>query len=146
MVGAEADVNTNSLRAALMHDEGLELKVYRDSLGIETIGVGRNLRDRGITKSEAMLMLDNDIAECVNDLAASFPWFVGLDEVRQHVVLNMRFQLGPSRFRGFKQMLAALERKDYAAAADSMKFSKWADQVPTRAGRLELEMRTGEVS
>lgn len=139
-------MNAEIVKAALVKDEGLRLKVYQDSLGIPTIGVGRNLQDRGITKSEAMLMLDNDLAECVNDLTASFPWFAKLDEVRQHVVLNMRFNLGPSRFRGFRMMLAALERQDYAAAADSMKFSKWADQVPHRAARLELEMRTGVAS
>ncbi len=142
MAGAEA-VNTNAVRDALIRDEGVRLKVYQDSLGIPTIGVGRNLQDRGITKPEAMLMLDNDIAECVNDLAASFPWFSSLDEVRQHVVLNMLFQLGPSRFRGFKKMLDAIARQDYAAASDAMRFSKWADQVPNRANRLIEEMRSG---
>lgn len=139
-------MNTNTIRAALMADEGLRLKVYQDTLGIPTIGCGRNLQDRGITKGEAMVMLDNDIAECVNDLSASFAWFSALDEVRQHVLVNMRFQLGPSRFRTFKKLLAAMERKDYGAAADSMKFSVWADQVPNRANRLIEEMRTGVVA
>ena len=27
-------------------------KVYKDTLGIDTIGIGRNLEDRGITKEE----------------------------------------------------------------------------------------------
>jgi len=34
----------------LIHHEGMVLTVYEDSLGIETIGIGRNLKDRGITK------------------------------------------------------------------------------------------------
>ena len=136
-------MNAEVLKAALVRDEGLKLTVYKDSLGIETIGVGRNLRDRGITKPEALALLDNDILECVSDLTKSFPWFSALDEVRQHVLLNMRFQLGPSRFRTFKKLLDALERKDYGAAADSMRFSKWAEQVPNRAKRLIEEMRSG---
>ena len=136
-------MNAEILSAALVRDEGLRLTVYDDSLGIPTIGCGRNLKDRGITRAEAAYLLSNDISECVNDLTASFAWFAGLDEVRQHVVLNMRFQLGPSRFRQFKAMLAALSAGDYQAAADAMKASKWAAQVPARAGRLELEMRTG---
>ena len=33
----------------LVKSEGLRLEVYQDTLGIDTIGVGRNLEDRGIT-------------------------------------------------------------------------------------------------
>jgi lysozyme len=36
----------------LVQSEGLRLEVYQDTLGIDTIGVGRNLEDRGITKEE----------------------------------------------------------------------------------------------
>ena len=36
----------------LVQSEGLRLQVYQDTLGIDTIGVGRNLEDRGITKEE----------------------------------------------------------------------------------------------
>ena len=32
--------------------EGLRLQVYKDTLGIDTIGIGRNLEDRGISKEE----------------------------------------------------------------------------------------------
>lgn len=139
-------MNTETLKAALVRDEGRRAKVYMDSVGIPTVGVGRNLQDKGLSNKEIDVLLENDIAECVNDLVASFAWFATLDEVRQHVVLNMRFQLGPSRFRSFKTMLAAIARQDYAAAADAMRFSKWADQVPVRANRLIEEMRSGVAS
>ena len=36
----------------LIKHEGLKLQVYQDTLGIDTIGIGRNLEDRGITKQE----------------------------------------------------------------------------------------------
>ena len=36
----------------LIAHEGLKLQVYQDTLGIDTIGIGRNLEDRGITKEE----------------------------------------------------------------------------------------------
>ena len=36
----------------LIKHEGLRLEVYKDSLGIDTIGIGRNLEDRGITPAE----------------------------------------------------------------------------------------------
>jgi len=36
----------------LIQHEGLRLEVYQDTLGIDTIGIGRNLEDRGITEQE----------------------------------------------------------------------------------------------
>ena len=136
-------MNTDAIRSALMRDEGLRLKPYQDTVGKFTIGVGRNLDDRGITKGEAMVLLDNDIAECVNDLSSSFAWFAALDDVRQHVVVNMRFQLGAAGFRKFKQTIAHIAAGAYAQAAESMSNSKWAEQVPNRANRLIEEMRSG---
>ena len=35
-------------RAQLKVDEGVRLKPYRDSVGILSVGVGRNLEDRGL--------------------------------------------------------------------------------------------------
>ena len=36
--------------------EGIVLEPYKDSLGISTIGIGRNLEDRGISDGELMHM------------------------------------------------------------------------------------------
>ena len=36
----------------LVEHEGLMLNVYQDHLGIDTIGIGRNLIDRGISEKE----------------------------------------------------------------------------------------------
>jgi lysozyme len=136
-------MNATALRDALIGDEALRTRPYKDTVGKLTIGVGRNLDDRGITKDEALYLLNNDIADCANDLATSFAWFSKLDWVRQNVLLNMRFQLGPSRFRGFKKLLSAVERGDYADAAVQMADSAWADQVPKRAQRLIEAMQQG---
>ena len=45
----------------LIKHEGLRNFVYNDSIGIPTIGVGRNLKSRGITNAEAMYLLNNAI-------------------------------------------------------------------------------------
>jgi lysozyme len=134
--------HAEALRAQLMDHEGLRLKVYRDSLGIETIGIGRNLRDKGISKAEALYLLENDIQECIADLV-TFPWFEALDPVRQRVVIDLRFNLGPARFRGFKNTLRAIGEGRYGDAADGMLASKWATQVGRRAVRLARMMRIG---
>ena len=127
----------------LVRDEGLRLKPYLDTVGKWTLGVGRNLSDKGISSREAFDLLDHDLNECVADLAGEFPWFVKLDAVRQRVVVNMRFNLGPSRFRQFKQTIAAIAAGDYVKASEQMLKSKWASQVGQRAQRLARMMATG---
>jgi lysozyme len=130
------------LKLQLMRHEGVELKPYTDTVGKVTIGIGRNLTDKGITHDEAMFLLESDVDECVAD-CQTFPWFAGLSPVRQRVILDMRFNLGPSRLRGFHNTLAAVGRGDYEKAAKGMLASKWASQVKGRAVRLAEMMRTG---
>lgn len=130
------------LQKMLVRHEGLRLKPYKDSVGKLTIGVGRNLDDKGITEPEAMLLLSNDIGDALAD-AKRFAWFAQLDSVRQDVVVNMIFNIGLTRFSGFKKMIAALEHGNYPEAADQMLDSKWARQVGLRASELSQMMRTG---
>lgn len=127
----------------LTRDEGLRLKPYEDSLGILTIGIGRNLRDRGISREEAFHLLNNDLDEVEAALDGALPWWSGLDEVRQRVLANLCFNLGLSRLLKFKETLAHLERREFNAAADEMLRSTWAGQVGPRAQRLAVMMRTG---
>jgi lysozyme len=136
-------MDRQKLNDDLIRDEGLKLKVYKDSLGIETIGVGRNLRDKGLSTAEALYLLNNDLDECLADLRTFLPYFDDLDEVRQRVLTNMRFNLGPTRFRGFKNFLKCVRESRYKDAAIAMLESKWAKQVKGRARRLAKAMETG---
>ena len=132
-----------ALRDQLIAHEGLRLRVYLDTVGKATIGVGRNLVDRGITTDEALMLLDHDVDECDGDLRA-FGWFAALDPVRQRALVDLRFNLGPYRFRGFVKMLDALARQDYAGAAIELASSAWATQVqPSRVACLVRQLRTG---
>jgi lysozyme len=122
--------------------EGRRAKPYTDTVGKLTIGVGRNLTDKGLSDSEIDYLLMNDIRECTDDLK-TFLWWDDLDEVRRNVLIDMRFNLGPSRFRQFKATLAAVAMGDYVTASDQMLKSKWAAQVKGRARRLARMMSTG---
>jgi lysozyme len=131
------------LSQQLERHEGLRLKVYYDTLNIPTIGIGRNLKDVGISKATAYQMLAEDIDACLSDLA-TFPWFADLDAVRQIAICDLRFNVGPTRFRGFVKLQAALARKDYATAAAELLDSRWARQVqPTRRDTLIRQIREG---
>lgn len=138
MTSAERD----ALRQQLIHHEGLRLKPYTDTVGKLTIGVGRNLNDRGITEAEARYLLDNDINGAINDLLA-LTWFPDLDPVRQRVFVDLCFNLGIVRLKGFVKMLDAASRKDWPTAAAELLNSKYAQQVGQRAQTLAAMLVTG---
>lgn len=129
-------MNTEALNADLLRDEGLRLKPYADSLGIETIGIGRNLRDVGISEDEARYMLANDIAKVEAQLNAELPWWVSRSEDCQRAIANMAFQLGVHGLEQFKNMLACLQAGDYNGAKLAALDSQWARQTPERAARV----------
>jgi lysozyme len=130
---------------SLMRDEGKRLKPYRCPAGKLTIGYGRNLDDVGVTDDEAMAMLEHDIDASIADCRTVFPWFEGLDQVRQGVIVQMRFQLGLAGLLGFRNVLRAIARRDFVDAATEMLDSQWArDDSPARAQRLAKAMRTGK--
>lgn len=124
-------------------DEGRRNKPYKDSLGILTIGVGRNLEDRGLRDSEIDLMLTNDIAEAVEVAKRLFKSFERLSDTRKAVLVNMAFQMGETRLAGFKGVREAVEAQAWAQAAAAMLDSRWATQTPKRAARLAEQMRQG---
>ena len=126
----------NQLQRQLVVHEGLKLTPYQCTAGKLTIGVGRNIEDLGITEQEAMMLLDNDIERVRHELQSNFSWFSGLTEARKNVLIDMCFNLGISRLKGFKNALAAMESGSWDVAAKEMLSSRWADQVGQRATRL----------
>ena len=126
-------------------DEGCKLKPYYCTSGKLTIGVGRNLEARGISRAEAQFMLENDIVEVIGELDQLFPEWQELSEVRQMVLINMAFNLGTFGLLNFKRTLGYIKAEDWDNAADEMLRSEWAEQVGDRALRLSEAMRTERV-
>lgn len=117
---------------------------YEDTVGKVTIGVGRNLDDRGLSDDEVEYLLSNDLDNTIREAESLWFW-PRLDEARQLVVADMIFNMGLSRFHGFVKTIDALERGDYQRAADEMVDSKWYRQTGRRAVKLVQIMRTGVV-
>ncbi len=149
----------------LIHHEGMVLTVYEDSLGIETIGIGRNLKDRGITKEEldymdipsmdvvyehgiteadARYLAMNDIRIVENELCRVHPCVEELDSVRQLILMDMAYNMGVPRLCKFKNMWGAIYDGNYEIASIEMLDSRWAKQVGSRAVKLSDAMRAGE--
>ena len=149
----------------LIQHEGLKLQVYQDTLGIDTIGIGRNLEDRGITKEEldtldipnmdviyehgineidAVYLATNDVQIVEKELLSAHPCVAELDAVRQLVLVDMAFNMGVPRLRKFKKMWAAIHENDFMTAAKEMLDSRWATQVKLRSHTLANMMHHGE--
>ena len=133
-----------SLEDQLIDHECLELKPYQCTADKLTIGVGRNIEDRGITEDEARYLLKNDIKIVEDELLEKKPVVAGLDAVRQRVLVDMGFNLGIPTLLKFQNMWAAIEDEDFQTAADEAMDSRWAKQVGRRAERLCQAMATGE--
>jgi len=131
------------LAQELERDERRVKTVYLDSRGITTVGIGRNLKDRGLSDDEIDYLLANDIKLVEADLDRNVPWWRNLSEARQRVLANMCFNMGITRLMGFKKMLAAALASDYHEAAAQMLDSTWATQVGKRATRLADMMQEG---
>tara|TARA_Y100000814_G_scaffold438_1_gene610 strand:+ start:79 stop:513 length:435 start_codon:yes stop_codon:yes gene_type:complete len=130
----------------LKRHEGVSAYCYKDINNLEHIGVGRNISKTGIGLSmeEIEYLLSNDILRCIKELSAEYQWFGSLDEVRQEAIINIFFNLGATKYRGFKKANAAMEAADYKLAATEFLDSRWARQVGNRALELTDIIRTGE--
>lgn len=133
-------------------NEGLRLKPYRCSEGKLTIGYGRNLdsvkgeakKFKSITREEANTMFSEDIGTAVNALRKTFDpeYLSSLSEKRATALIDMMFNLGEGRFKGFKKMIRAVNTGNFNKAALEIMDSKYAKQVPNRAKRNADLMRS----
>lgn len=133
-----------TLKEQLIRDEGLRLKPYRCTSGYLTIGIGRNLDAKGITKEEALELLDNDIVAFTTELTNKAPWTKDLHGPRFAALVNLSFNMGVDGLLEFKKMLAAVRAEDWQIAAAELLDSKYAKQVGQRANRLAKQLETGK--
>jgi len=136
---------SSKLIEMLKKHEGVEKFCYKDHLGYETIGVGRNISKNGLGLSgdEIDYLLQNDIARVSHELSKEYSWFDDLDEVRKDALIDISFNLGQTRLRAFSNALKAMESKDYEEAANQFMDSRWSGQVGNRAKELTEMIRTG---
>jgi lysozyme len=130
---------TEQLLEMLKRHEGVEHHIYRCSAGFWTLGAGRNVDPQGglgLSDDEVDYLLQNDIERVIKELSTEYRWFNSLDDVRKDAMIDISFNLGATRLRGFKRALAAMEVADYKMAAKEFLDSKWSRDVKGRATEL----------
>ena len=141
----------------LQREESFRAKPYPDSRGTTTIGWGTAIGE-GITRTEGAYLLRERLVDTRKRLAEAWEPFEGMPAHVQVALLDMGYQLGvegvvgnprvtasgvcdrPRAARpprcGFHDMLAALEREDYAAARAAALDSEWGRETAARARRV----------
>jgi GH24 family phage-related lysozyme (muramidase) len=153
-------------RRYITMNEGLRYRVYLDHLGNRTIGVGFNLERPDAEEKIAALgldfaavldgrisllkahidsLLDGDILAAMGAARRAIPDFNQLATDRAIVIVDMIFNLGEAGFNKFKNMIQAVNHQDWDRAAREIQNSRYASQVPNRAGRNIQAMRRGSL-
>ena len=125
-------------------EEGFEGMMYDCPAGKKTIGFGMNLETTAIPKYIAKLWLKALIMEIEGDLNR-YDWFTHMNVTRRAVIVDMVYQMGLSGVLKFKNMIRALDDRNYKLAAVEMLDSNYSRQTPNRANRNAELMHQGVV-
>jgi GH24 family phage-related lysozyme (muramidase) len=149
----------------LKRHEGTRSKVYNDTTGHRTIGIGFNLERTDARRKlnevganfdhviDGSYELDNeqmnklllgDILAVEKDITTVIPCYHELNEVRQRVVLDMAYNIGYITLSNFLMTIGFICEDNYKEASINMGRSLWAKQVGKRALTLRLMMESGE--
>lgn len=121
----------------IKQEEGFKGIVYKCTEGFDTIGYGTRLP---LSEKEAEMILEYRLNILKGNLSDSL-YMLDIDKKAWDILYNMVYQMGVKGVLNFKNMIKALEAKDYKIAGDEMLDSKWAKQTPARANRLSKAMK-----
>ena len=127
-----------TIQKILIHDEGFKSKVYQDSRGYWTIGVGHNLGKKleSITLSNQIVLaiLAEDVRIATESLYSIFSEseIANWKPARRDALISLMFNVGEMGFRTFVKMIRAIKASDWELAAKELADSRWAGQVDPR--------------
>ena len=132
-----------SLIDSIKKHEGYVGVVYKDSLGIDTIGYGFAIKDLELDADICDIILERKLKALHDMIKIKFKWYGYMPQEIKDVVIEMCYQLGVTGVSKFKKTIAYLQNKQWEEASVEMLDSLWARQTPNRA--KELSNRVKEV-
>lgn len=99
-------------------------------------GIGHNFDARPLSDAVVDLLFSEDWAIAVEGCKNVFSFYAQFSQPRRLAILNMMFNLGVTRFKSFKQTIAAFEIFDFEAAAEAAKNSLWYVKAKGRGERV----------
>lgn len=123
-------------------NEGFRARPYKCTEDKWTWGIGFNIEAIEMPREVADFWLGLIIDEIRIKLHEK-SWYSGLDENRRVVIEDMVYQMGLTGVCDFKNMIKALEWRNWSEAAKHLLDSRYAVQTPERANRNADTLRTG---
>ena len=142
-------MNLERLLESVKKHEGYRNKVYLDTLGKRTVGVGHLCvedfweDDKEYEESFLMEILQKDLQEAIRGAKELMEEHgcADIDERAEEILIEMVFQLGRTGVSKFKNMWKALSEHNYVGASFEMLDSRWAKQTPNRAKNMADQMK-----
>ena len=141
-------IDMDKLLESVKKHEGYRNKVYLDTLGKRTIGVGHLCVEdfwednKEYEESFLMEILEKDLQSAI-DQADDMCKDLKISSDAKILIIEMIFQLGGNGVSKFRKMWQALQQDppDYAEASVQMLDSRWAKQTPNRAKEMAQHMK-----
>jgi len=124
------------LLSSIRKHEGFRAKVYKDTLGFDSIGYGFAVKDLVLDEDIANIILQRKLEALIRSIEFKFSWYADLPNAVKDVVIEMCYQLGVTGFSKFKKTIAYLQNKQWKEASVEMLDSRWAKQTPNRAKEM----------
>ena len=142
-------MSKDTLKEKIKIHEGFRDTIYLDTLNKKTIGYGhlivhedKFIEGKAYPKEELEALFDKDFEKGWN-LMIQFCEVNNLRSISddaKEILCEMIFQMGYSGVGKFKNMIKALQNRDYTKASIEMLDSRWAKQTPNRAKELSDHM------
>ena len=142
-------MDMDRLLESVKKHEGYRNKVYLDTLGKRTVGVGHLCvesfweDDKEYEEKFLMEILQKDLQEAIRGARSLMEdhGCTDIDEQVEEILIEMVFQLGMTGVSKFKNMWKALAEHNYVGASFEMLDSRWAKQTPNRAKAMAKTMK-----
>ena len=134
-----------SLIESIKQHEGYVGIVYKDSLGIDTIGYGFAIKDLELDSDICDIILERKLKDLNDMIKIKFSWYKYMPQEIKDVVMEMCYQLGVTGFSKFVKTITYFKDKDFKNASIEMLDSRWAKQTPNRAKELSNRVKEVEV-
>jgi len=128
-----------SLIADIKAHEGYSKKVYKDTLGYDTIGIGFLVSSLELDEDVCDIILERRLKKNEAVLQRKLTFYNKSPIEVQNIIQNMYYQMG-NRLFNFVKTLHYIENENYRAASVEMLDSLWAKQTPNRAKELSGRM------
>lgn len=166
-----ADDDPNyTIEKMLINDEGIRNRVYKDSEGYPTVGIGHLIIrqatmspsvinpilskqvgrevNMSINNEEISMLFQKDLKDVQTDIVKNNktgPVYIKMNRSRQMAMENMSFQMGVGGLAKFTNTLKAMDEERWTDAYNGILNSLYARQTPGRARRVAKIVLTGNL-